>query len=172
MVKAQDLRIGNYVRCKVSNDAGVYIVSGIDGWARLFPSKEDKEKYEKESDPNFEPPRNYKAPQYHDERLIRINGGARDNTQYPESKIGGVKLTEQEILNFGFQKIILEDGEECYDIKHFQSYRVFLDPPSFHLHMAIPGNHGEYYPTIMAELKYVHQLQNLYFTLTGEELTI
>jgi histidyl-tRNA synthetase len=31
----------------------------------------------------------------------------------------------------------------------------------------LPDN---YYNTVLAQLKYVHQLQNLYFALTGEEL--
>ncbi len=87
-------------------------------------------------------------------------------------EIQPIKLTPDWLERGGFEKASNDADEECYEITHYQTYRIYLDPPSFHLQIVIPDGSGDrHYPTIMAELKFLHQLQNLYFALTNSELT-
>lgn len=79
----------------------------------------------------------------------------------PES----VTLTEEWLLKFGFEK--LSNFEEQYMEEDYvwqidveRSPSLILSNGIFH-----EDNYG-------VKLEYVHQLQNLYFALTGEELTI
>lgn len=75
-----------------------------------------------------------------------------------------IPLTEELLLKFGFEEygdihdnFMYKDwiwyslNEKCLDIRRGESHPWTLIPLS---------------------IKYVHQLQNLYFALTGEELTI
>lgn len=68
--------------------------------------------------------------------------------------IAPIKITEEWLINFGF---------ESFDLR-------FRHLGNFVIH-----NEGEnfFYKTRTTEIKikHVHQLQNLYFALTGEELT-
>ena len=68
-----------------------------------------------------------------------------------------VELTEELLLRLGFEK-----DNELNFVKF--SFKVhFWSRYNSYMYGWIGGN---------IELKYVHQLQNLYFALTGEELTI
>jgi hypothetical protein len=72
-----------------------------------------------------------------------------------------IPITEYWILKFGFNKsnrLDLGELKPCYVIF---SLAVMIRHSSFFIDW-IGGN---------TEIKYVHQLQNLYFALTGEELT-
>ena len=70
-----------------------------------------------------------------------------------------IPLTEEWLLKFGFVPEKMEDG--------FLSYRLkFVD-------ISMPYFEFTYdYGTESFEVKYVHQLQNLFFALTGTELTL
>ena len=70
-----------------------------------------------------------------------------------------ITLTEEWLLKFGFVPEKMEDG--------FLSYRLkFVD-------ISMPYFEFTYdYGTESFEVKYVHQLQNLFFALTGTELTL
>jgi len=87
-----------------------------------------------------------------------------------KTSIEPIPLTEEWILNFGFVKPMEEyihynktQGVWTYSIQNHPSftegYLLFIDVDD----VAAP-------PSI--KIKYVHQLQNLYFALTGEELTL
>jgi hypothetical protein len=73
-----------------------------------------------------------------------------------------IPLTEEWLLKFGFEyrKEILFDGWYSKLI-NYNSIRIFKDENGFF----------KYYSSI-TYIQHVHQLQNLYFALTGEELTI
>lgn len=80
-----------------------------------------------------------------------------------------IPLTEEWILRFGFEKFIIKDeiakngyrilnkielqdvGDGYFRLKHFYMGQIGAEN---------------------THVRYVHQLQNLYFALTGEELTI
>ena len=75
---------------------------------------------------------------------------------HPENFIP-IELTEEWLLKFGFEK-----DNELNFVKF--SFKVhFWSNYNSYMYGWVGGN---------IELKYVHQLQNLYFALTGEELTI
>jgi len=80
-----------------------------------------------------------------------------------------IPLTEEWLLKFGFEKVkddpsYCDDGEFTINHKRFTVFKKELIT-----HNSI---HGWFINGIQFDLnlKYVHQLQNLYFTLTGEEL--
>jgi hypothetical protein len=73
-----------------------------------------------------------------------------------------VKLTEEWLLKFGFKKSIY-DG--AFFI-HLNNDHLFYIDIEKNIYGSIDNN--EY----KINLSYVHQLQNLYFDLTGKELTL
>ena len=88
------------------------------------------------------------------ELVETINGD--DDLDYPEDEIFPIPLTEEWLLKFGF--------EECDSrIPYFrkQSLVTYKQDGIFWI---------DYYNTCI-ELYHVHQLQNLFFALTNEELT-
>jgi hypothetical protein len=72
----------------------------------------------------------------------------------PRSWCKAIPLTEEWLLKFGFE---ITDNFQTKD--RFQTHKQ-------------DGIIWFEYGYIVVELNYVHQLQNLYFSLTGEELTI
>ena len=70
-----------------------------------------------------------------------------------------IPLTEEWLLKFGFYKNI---DTELFEKSGFQ-----IDFSVIKCHFYLP-NYGDWYK----ELEFVHQLQNLYFALTEEELTL
>ncbi len=69
-----------------------------------------------------------------------------------------IPLTEEWLIKFGF-KVEPDDDFTIWQKGQLEGLYDFKD-----------GTY-EYNSTVL-EIKYVHQLQNLYFALTGEELTI
>ena len=84
-----------------------------------------------------------------------------------------ILLTEEWLLKFGFYK----DEEYWWigriDCKYCFKYRDWADNWAFYIEYTDgrPSDDGVKYP-IAFDIKYVHQLQNLYFALTGEELIL
>jgi hypothetical protein len=74
-----------------------------------------------------------------------------------------IPLTEEWLLKFGF-KYDTDNDKLCKSLH--------IDILSFRAsegHMCLQS---QGYRTLYKHIKYVHQLQNLYFALTGEEITI
>ena len=70
-----------------------------------------------------------------------------------------IPLTEEWLVRFGFEYTEIHEG--------FNQYRKDL------LNLSITPNGFEIFLTFKwINIKHVHQLQNLYFALTGEELTL
>lgn len=76
-----------------------------------------------------------------------------------------IPLTEEWLLKFGFDKTGEDDFDKTFgDIKQISIRKTKL---------FTSNKLGVYYnSTRITIIKYVHQLQNLYFALTGEELKI
>lgn len=76
----------------------------------------------------------------------------------------GIPITAEWLVKLGFVK----SAEDYYFQQHVwvntKGFRIAVDDEDFTLN--IPHNDCGYY----TRLQYVHQLQNLYFALTGEEL--
>lgn len=72
-----------------------------------------------------------------------------------------IPLTEEWLTKFGFEKLT----DRAYDrfLKQEKEFSMCIE-------WTVSGSYKlDYYLT---EIRHVHQLQNLYFALTGEELTI
>lgn len=77
------------------------------------------------------------------------------------SKLKPIPLTEEWLLKFGFKKVDYRTNKEAEFDEWILGDFGFIENE----------NGYEFYP-YLTTLKHVHQLQNLYFALTGEELTI
>jgi hypothetical protein len=73
-----------------------------------------------------------------------------------------IPLTEEWLLKFGFEE----------DETYVSEENPFLDYINGNVRISMPYFSFEYCDGGIKELKYVHQIQNLYFALTGTELEI
>lgn len=76
-------------------------------------------------------------------------------------KLRPIPLTEEWLLKFGFIKMDWTENENCYE----KSFVLQKDDKEGY-------NLMDNDVATLQQFKYVHQLQNLYFALTGEELTL
>ena len=83
-----------------------------------------------------------------------------------------IPLTEEWLLKFGFKRhggdyyndIIILKNVVCFDTgRVFDAFEIKIFPNELGSAQEVEG---------MLEISYVHQLQNLYFALTGKELII
>lgn len=87
-----------------------------------------------------------------------------------ENQIIPILLTEEYLLKFGFKKL---DGVNFHINKGYNAYKITdYKKDGFALSIGVPSNFGTEFISIVLKIKYIHQLQNLYFALTGEELII
>lgn len=94
---------------------------------------------------------------------LRILSEFEDNPEYQP-----IPLTEEWLLKFGFEGKVSKTSN-C------GNYYLNYDAEYGHHDMALWYQRGSWcfsHTGRFTVLKYVHQLQNLYFALTGEELTI
>ncbi len=91
--------------------------------------------------------------------VLKISVNSNTNISAPIERFDPIPLTEEWLLKFGFEYTRILCG--------FNQYRNKI------LELSITPNGYEIFFTYKwINIKYVHQLQNLYFALTGEELTI
>jgi hypothetical protein len=127
-MKTSELRIGNLVKCKKSNDHGIYQVMALDGF-----------------------------------NLKIMLGGVRMDEWNDEHQIKPIPLTTDWIKKFGFWEEYSSGHETGYFSKKFVN--ITIAENGFYCYCGDCRRH------ISLTLYYVHQLQNLFFSLTGEELT-
>ena len=82
-----------------------------------------------------------------------------------------IPLTEEWLIKFGFEEESLsqfvfkwQDNDNC------SSFFVYSDWCTISVNHSYKDSHEDDY-VVHRKIEYVHQLQNLYFALTGEELT-
>jgi len=80
------------------------------------------------------------------------------------ANFSGIPLTEEWLLKLGLKK--------NYDGNYGGDFDFSIEPKSFDVIVSGAAGWENYERAIGKPLSYVHQLQNLYFALTGEELTI
>lgn len=96
--------------------------------------------------------------------LVEEQDGDND-LDYPEDEIFPVKLTEEWLLKFGFEKKL-----NCSNmIYYILAGKCLLE---YNLTHNIADIVRKVHLDLFIDIKYVHQLQNLYFALTGEELLL
>jgi hypothetical protein len=155
-IRAEEIRINNYIGVKTSNDAGIYQVAGINGWQRIFKTPLDKEIYEKPLDRKFNPKE--KQPEYTDERLVRIMGGGRNDELFIESKLKPIKATPELLVKLGLVKDAKNDFYTIPSYFRNVNYRIYYKDAKWH----IEG---------VTSFKYIHHFQNIYyFNTNGKEL--
>ena len=104
--------------------------------------------------------------------LSRINYDCFNTQMNPKDKFQPIPLTEEWLLKLGFNKDY-KNGWIGIDVESESGMTIDFV-------LAEPLNMGEwqkYYAFVydsyrFTKLEYVHELQNLYFALTNEELTI
>lgn len=126
MIKAQDLRIGNYIQDEVGS---IFLVAGLQ-----------------------------------EVSIMTTSGGG----YFTEKIFTGVELTEDWLLKFGFQKTadLFIRSDIAVSLKNKFLYRNWVATDK-----EVYEKYTGWLPCA-SDLNYVHQLQNLFFALTGEELTI
>ena len=77
-------------------------------------------------------------------------------------KLIPIPLTEEWLLNFGFKQTNESEDVEWYNINGFE---IAIDEEDGQVYFV-------YQHMVLRHILYVHQLQNLYFALTNEELKI
>jgi len=98
---------------------------------------------------------------------VHLEGAGNGNPVHV-SKLKGIPLTEEWLKQCGFIESIDEDDEEEISALFNSGIKIM------HFFLA-PESTGYYYDNGTFEethIKYVHQLQNLYFALTYKELEI
>ena len=86
---------------------------------------------------------------------VKINSNFFKHYEQEEYENKPIPLTEEWLLKFGFEKA--KEGDYTMGV-----YTVFIRE-----YISISNYHG-----YIADIKHVHQLQNLYFALTNTELEI
>jgi hypothetical protein len=98
------------------------------------------------------------------ESLVTLN--LLNNIELDLFEVEPIPLTKEWLVRFGFQYRL--DGI-CFN------WHIGANPIThdwlFHLKW-LGGNEYPFYMNGYHEIEYVHQLQNLYFALTGQELTL
>lgn len=89
--------------------------------------------------------------------------------RYDISSIEPLMLTEEWLLQFGFERLNSTAFKKTHPNEMFDyiiytggKYCICIDS----------SQEGEEYSAFSWDIEYVHQLQNLYFALTAEELTV
>lgn len=77
--------------------------------------------------------------------------------------IEGIKLTEEKLLKCGAKRV---------NYIHGYSFFTFSNSKINKIHIDIYENRTQYYGYSCKHCESIHQLQNLYFALVGEELEI
>ena len=82
-----------------------------------------------------------------------------------------IPLTEEWLLKFGFEKQDYNmSGCDIYKLKNIIIMKSFVNPERKNMGITVEGISP---PTwSLKDLIHVHELQNLYFALTGEELVV
>ncbi len=87
-----------------------------------------------------------------------------DSWDWDLENIHPIPLTEEWLLKFGFEKLLIGDGNE---------YLIDVNGLGWSINIKSKYVGFDYLEnTEIAKCLYVHQLQNLYFALTGEELQL
>ena len=92
-----------------------------------------------------------------DEQYHKWEFSHHDFDYYRMEEITPIPLTEEWLLKFGFAK-----DEQTLDL--FGNYDSWIERNGMELYLKSE--------TMQKKIEYVHQLQNLYFALTGNELEI
>jgi len=89
-----------------------------------------------------------------------------------DEQVKPIKLTREWLIKFGFDCVYDTDYEDWLYDKDSEIHELRIQYYNFNDENKSSFFAVEYLGQIEVKLKYVHQLQNLYFALTGNELII
>ena len=92
-------------------------------------------------------------------KYIRSDTGTPHQSMVDYDRLIPIPLTKEGFVKFGFERFGI----------NFRFNNFEYNPVTKNM---IVHAGGSYYNGFVLRVDYVHQLQNLYFTLTGEELTV
>ena len=114
-----------------------------------------------------------------DDDLVFVTGWRLEFIEKNILEYKPIPLTEEWLFKLGFDKLKEYDDGENIITKYGKSIIVGDNAHDEKIVISFPFNHceiGDYSDdsayVLNIEIKYVHQLQNLYHALTGEELTL
>jgi len=151
MIKATELRIGNFVYSHVNERQKEYM-----------------------SDQYFYVVKEIKDLKVHGGIIDIINGGENiyESTHLPYDKINPIPLAEEWLIKFWFElrngkghneeSFEYEKGGICFSLNEVRANKLI--PYAY--------TEDEFIKYFFKETQFAHQLQNLYYALTGEELTL
>lgn len=92
-----------------------------------------------------------------------------DNTfdKRPVNNIVGIPLDEDWLVTFGFEKIY--EQRAPFERVHFENKNCWVYIGSYGFELELITLHERH--NLCRQYQYVHQLQNLHYALTGQELT-
>lgn len=109
----------------------------------------------------------YKVATIRDNGIITLN----DNMSCLVDNIEPIELTEDVLLKIGFGK-----RNDCYTLSNEYIFFVYYKDSFKQELLASVKRKGKYYYNTNElknyDIKYLHQLQNAYYCLTGEELEV
>jgi len=106
---------------------------------------------------------------YKDEILCNFEGDGSDPWDYDPNYLRGIYLTDEWFEKFGFK----QDTNSNYWLNLQTHYldMIFSGNDYYAIYCQIPEfNHEPEQRVGLKSIKYVHELQNLYYALTGKEL--
>jgi hypothetical protein len=108
-------------------------------------------------------------PRYGNKILVIESIGDNDTVnvffrEYPMSALEPIPLTEEWVLKFGFESL---ENTGFFRKYYNDKYYILSNPKQQYTEICVNSICGG-----QSKTQYVHQLQNLYFALTGEELTL
>lgn len=143
-MEPEELRIGNLVKCKISNDAGIYQVLSLPGWENNSP-----------------------------EFMVTIDRCPKQSV--PISKIKPIPLNPETLEACGFKKSENKNKNVWYvsfvrEHDELNSYIFVGKAPEDPIKMYYFGFESPMTAVNINNIYSLHQLQNLFFVLTGKEL--
>jgi hypothetical protein len=108
---------------------------------------------------------NYEEP--HQLHQIQISSNDFEYIEKGQLEYRPIPLTEEWLLKFGFEK----RTTVAHSVQYFIGFNPITHDWMFDI-LWLVGHEYPFYRNGHFAIKYVHQLQNLTFALTGEELTI
>jgi len=103
-------------------------------------------------------------------KAATIEGFVGRKGSFPVPVLKGIVLTEEWLIKFGFQNLETKDGVGFYlpDFMFFELWKKNADMGFFQFVRIVKG----VVYLLSKKLKYVHELQNLYFSMTEHELKL
>ena len=99
-------------------------------------------------------------------------------TGYVDKYCRPIPLTEEWLLKFGFEKVVYDSEKHGYETEYYLEKKdvffVYCDDFSLGIYGSVRDYEGNSLAIIPPHenINHVHQLQNLYFALTGKELEL